>query len=525
MGFKLTQLLGSSSSAMRLYTGNIDLGRRLFTFDLLRVLILCWADFLDELRQRSRWKTKRLDGLGDIEEKLPDLGDREHITDFTKAVRDITQSARICCESIQLHADFTADQSKCFEDLQLRIRLDCEVLQNCMRDLEDNIDNLVSKAEKLNLRRQEESLKRLTLVASIFLPLTFACSLLSMGNRVKDIGGVWWDWMAIVLITALTVMIGYRTTRFYHNVQIRLRYGVRYLKSVYRDAKVVASRRTSGSTRQKPRLIPSVARLTMTIGFYLFMLGLIVSLLLGMFLDIGTGAETLGYVAAGSVSLVTAVVMVWRLVQLLELILCHVSKRYRHWKMGRTLSISPYPSHVSDHESQSEHQTPSRSAVLHMWWLRWATICRGIGSTLAFALVFCVRQLFVFFLGTAFVDVYAQVTVAAMQLRQQPHENGSTPGIFAQQVQRQSTHHKRKLYKRQLQARFRKWWTKVDTVQSKNQSGSAQGPEPDAVSNRTSRVDDSVHSEPTRDGSRSVSQENVASEGGEVREEPKPVQD
>jgi hypothetical protein len=87
-----------------------------------------------------------------------------------------------------------------------------------MIDIEDYMDSVAVRAQQFTNESQASSLKRLKLVASVFLPLTMACSLLSMSTRVNGLGPIWWDWIGIVTIPGAVIVAGYRTSAFLHGL-------------------------------------------------------------------------------------------------------------------------------------------------------------------------------------------------------------------------------------------------------------------------------------------------------------------
>jgi hypothetical protein len=56
---------------------------------------------------------------------------------------------------------------------------------------------------------QANSVKRLTIIAAIFLPLSLASSLLAMTESVQKVGELWFDWMGLWLTMGFIVALVY----------------------------------------------------------------------------------------------------------------------------------------------------------------------------------------------------------------------------------------------------------------------------------------------------------------------------
>ena len=75
-------------------------------------------------------------------------------------------------------------------------------------------------AEKFNTaltksnEKQTASLKRLTLVASVFLPLTLGATVLAMTTRPSGLGILWYNYFGICLTLGFVVLVLYQGSRF-----------------------------------------------------------------------------------------------------------------------------------------------------------------------------------------------------------------------------------------------------------------------------------------------------------------------
>ena len=302
---------------MALYNGDAELGARLLMFDFLDAALCTWVDFLELVRRKGVWEPRS--SFEELEEKLPAAGDREHVVDFVKATRDLINAIGTTISAIKIAAQFDAERQKAFDYLLLKNHARTETLRNIMKDIEDYMDAIASRAEHLANERQESSLKRLTLVASVFLPLTMACSLLSMSKRVNEIGAIWWDWLGIVVILTAIITIGYRFTSAIDNIrrQTQLKWVLRVFKDEYRKAKRRdLTKRAKKKKSKQQNLVPFFPKFMFRISRYIFIAGAMASFLIGMFVhggDVSTGAESLGYSAAGTAGVAVFGIILWRL--------------------------------------------------------------------------------------------------------------------------------------------------------------------------------------------------------------------
>ncbi|KPI35658.1 uncharacterized protein AB675_4775 [Cyphellophora attinorum] len=310
--------LTSPHCAAGLHRGDLGLGRRLVTFDLLDATIMSHIRFIQWTRDLGAWKPPEYSN-GVPEKETPLVGDLELISDFSKAVRDLVQSSELCVESIELAAKFDDQCRRSFDELKLRSKNRRAVLKNTMEDLKSDMDAFILRGNNLLDKRQATSLKLLTLVASIFLPLTMACSLLSMSTRFNVLGPLLWDWAGIVITLGTIVLIAFRMSLYMQKLKhepasLRMR---RTVEEEFRRAKAKALS-TDKKTRafRQTHLIPWTSRFLFRLTSYLFIAAAIGSFLVGMFADhgnVGLGARSLGFSAAGAVGFLLLGFLVYRL--------------------------------------------------------------------------------------------------------------------------------------------------------------------------------------------------------------------
>jgi hypothetical protein len=312
----LWNMLLHSRSATALHGGDLELATRLATFDVLCASMRSWTDFCRYVSEKSAWRPEDFETY---EQEPPLLGDREYVADFARASRDLIQAIVLAEEAVDLIERFSNDSLRRWRQIKLQSKTSRETLEHVIKDTEDYIDGFVARGTALTQEAQADSLKRLTLVASIFLPLTMACSLLSMSNRVNAIGAVWWDWLGIVLIIGLLVVIGIRITAVFSDFRRspKLQWYRRLIRQEFLKAKAKALSVQNSKPRhlRQRKLVPLTPRLLFRSSRYLFLLGATISFLVGMFFqggNVAIGAEALGWSAAGVVGYVLVGIIVWR---------------------------------------------------------------------------------------------------------------------------------------------------------------------------------------------------------------------
>ena len=286
----------------------MDIGVRLVTLELLDALLSEWSTFLGTLRHESVW----LRTSGSIDIGLTSQ-DQQHISEFARATRDVAAASEATLKAIQLMSHFTPEQQRAFDRRAFEIRLGQQDVRNMMKDLEDNVKDMMASAERSVNQRQENSLKRLTVVASIFLPLTLACSLLSMTRRVRELDALWWDWLGICFIIGFAIITGYRLSMWWNELmwRIRRRWAQQPFHDMWQRARNRVIKQEGGNGNKVKRLLPAVTRWTVWTSKYLFYFGAIASFLVGMFTRIELGARSLGYSLAGAVALTIFIIPLW----------------------------------------------------------------------------------------------------------------------------------------------------------------------------------------------------------------------
>lgn len=266
-------------TALRLHGGDMALARRLLTFDILDACANSFLGFLRELREHAAWRPEE----GIPENYMPLIGDVELVGDFAKAARDLEDALTLTLDAIELLQRFDANQRQLFDALKLESKATRTVMQNSMHDLQEDLVGYRNRAMARVAEAQARSLKLLTLVASIFLPLTMACSLLSMSQRLNQLGPLLWDWAGIVVTLGSVVVLGYNISNRWQtfNGLPRVQLFKHLVKEEWANALyTVLKSEPAGSRRARQRrLIPRTPRFLFWITKYLTLVAVIVSFL------------------------------------------------------------------------------------------------------------------------------------------------------------------------------------------------------------------------------------------------------
>jgi hypothetical protein len=353
----LYRLMRDSSCATMLRGGDMDLALRLITFDILLAANLAWCNFMHGVRSESSWQTQDFETSTG---QSPMLADREYIVDFARACRDLVHAIEAAEEAVELAHSFSPSSLSQWRYLKLESKVQRRTLTQMIKDTADNVDSFVANATTLTQEAQAASLKRLTLVASVFLPLTMACSLLSMNSRANEIGPIWWDWLGIVLIIGVVVIVGLRFSAYSLSAErdpVYQRFRRNFKQELARAKDVVREKQLERppSMRQS-HIVPLTPRLLLRASKYVLLFGALVSFLLGMFVQhnsVVVGARALGISVAVALALPVIGILLWRALRPLWNL---VRSRYhsvspQHWDDPRSRSIDP-KSTAADGEAQ-----------------------------------------------------------------------------------------------------------------------------------------------------------------------------
>lgn len=305
----------SQTSAMTLYGGNTDVGVRLATFDILDAMLSSALVFLRVLREKVAWRPRSYMDASQVTEMASAPIDQEYIAEFPRIFRHLTPAIELNIQSIRLYSSsFSSEQSAHLENLILESTMRCNTLRSLMADIQDRVEAVTMQAEKNTAQSEQASIKLLTFISAIFLPLTASCSLLSMGNRVTAIGAIWWDWLCIAILISFIVVRGYRLTIGAQSLGREPL--VRRLVQTYRKARketLEAHKKTD-----QDYIVPVFPRYLFAASKLGLLLAIAAALFVGMFLNVSLGAQILGFSIIGALGLIIGGIWLWRAKKILK---------------------------------------------------------------------------------------------------------------------------------------------------------------------------------------------------------------
>ncbi|PMD36229.1 hypothetical protein L207DRAFT_104416 [Hyaloscypha variabilis F] len=189
------EILLSTRSSLELATGNARLTRQLIVLDLMRSTLEGWETFLREFMVSSS-KTKRNPPKSVRSMNLKELEDNvETSTSINSIIRDFAACLAFLIASIEASLPLQKEDARAakWKFLATEIEYLSQAVQDMAQDLADTSDRRLASFVAQFGQDQANSAKRLTIVASIFLPLTLSASLMAMTTRVRAIGDLWYD--------------------------------------------------------------------------------------------------------------------------------------------------------------------------------------------------------------------------------------------------------------------------------------------------------------------------------------------
>jgi hypothetical protein len=291
----LLKILKSESSATAIIQVSPAFACQMVVLDLLRAVIECWIVFVTEtllqtlpyiLEQDTRSRAYNTDALNSISKISRDIG----------LLLQVTMDSAL----LALKDDDPASRNK-LRSIRVESNARLQRLQHRIDDLIVNFENVSAMKKTLVEEVQTQSIKRLTTLAAIFLPLGLASSLLSMQTRVIDLGILWYDYLGICF---LLFFVG---VNFYQI--LRLQDLFNSVRATQTAALVDAVRRRA--PRNAYRMIQSIITLVIDLRFSDsswnvfrillnngFLLALVSSFCVGMFKSLNLAGKIAAYSAA-----------------------------------------------------------------------------------------------------------------------------------------------------------------------------------------------------------------------------------
>ena len=190
--------------------GSASFMLQMISIDFLRAILECWAIFLATVQREI------LDVVED-EVELAFIGKEENILDYKELsyrLNDLEAAADFAFRSALAalaNDDLKAPEVRKLSQLEVAFKAKVRAARTKVKVI---LDVFVTQSEiKTNYFNSDQarSLKRLTILASVFLPLTLSCGILSMETRAADLGLLWYDYVGLCTLLIFCVFFIYFT--------------------------------------------------------------------------------------------------------------------------------------------------------------------------------------------------------------------------------------------------------------------------------------------------------------------------
>jgi len=207
--YHFQKILTSESSATTICQVSSIFACQTVVVDLLRATIECWIVFITEtllqtsphvIEQDTRSRAYNTDVLNRISTISRDIG---LLFQFTMDTLLLT-----------LKENDPVSRNKLMS-IRIESHARLQRLQHRIDDLTGNFNSMLEVKKILVEESQAQSVKRLTLIAAVFLPLSLASSLLSMQTRVIDLGVLWYDYFGICFLLFFVGVNVYQAARMW----------------------------------------------------------------------------------------------------------------------------------------------------------------------------------------------------------------------------------------------------------------------------------------------------------------------
>lgn len=186
---------------------------KLLLLKFLQRSLIWWAA---ELKQLLNTTTQSPDGSwgyralqsefppnsGIVKDMLEDFLGFERVTDLSRELADAV-------EYILLSLSATADDSMALRQTTVDIRTRSALQKKMATVLQDRCNQRYELFLKNLSIDDSVSIKRLTVLAAFFLPLSLATSLLSMSTRFKDLHLLLYDFVGVFFLISTFTILGY----------------------------------------------------------------------------------------------------------------------------------------------------------------------------------------------------------------------------------------------------------------------------------------------------------------------------
>ncbi|KAF5626912.1 uncharacterized protein FTJAE_9418 [Fusarium tjaetaba] len=260
-----------------------DNWKKLILLQFHHACLRLFFEFLTALESYEKERTKDADtDSGSAELWQWNL---KSITKRSNEYRDLAEMARKLISTTESLIDVVRSSSPVvdstshankFMAIDTELRGLCREASEMIQNFSDQLDHELKYLELARDINQTKSVQQLTLLATIFLPLSLAAGVLSMQTRFKDLGTLLYDFFGVVVLLAaivLILIILLNLMAFVNEVDSKLSVRSSMYRVVFRG-----------------KLLFMI-----NIGFFVFGCLVLSSFLVGMFKDVLFGAKILGY--------------------------------------------------------------------------------------------------------------------------------------------------------------------------------------------------------------------------------------
>lgn len=310
----------------------MKLGAKLVSLDMLRATIECWWTFLTSIRRQSV--------VSDFEPDSYQLQhDMQHVRGFAQIVRDVERVTEVTLASIAEFHEIASDRRRQHRMIVHETRAKLTALNDVIHDVLGYYDNVVHIQNSARSIAEASSLKRLTMFAAVFLPISLASSLLGMSTRAATLGVLWYDFFGISVTLGFIMYTIYGVFRlmaklwtsrdivgslrlirnFWWRIlqkreeedmekkrisrQHLVEQGKMSAEEAIRQAqKEEGKEEKKRESQDKLRILFRIAKSVALWTFHIFGAITTASFLVGMFKDLSIGLRMFGYGAAGSLA-------------------------------------------------------------------------------------------------------------------------------------------------------------------------------------------------------------------------------
>ena len=264
--------------------------------DFLRAAVECWITFVTRIIQKASLYASHLD-----------IRSRSYnsaaIRDLSRVNRDLRLAIQDTFDAARLALNDDDPPSRRLREIELEVRAKLRAVENKVNDFLTSLESTSDLTKAIVDEDQARSVKRLTLLAAIFLPLSLSSSLLSMQSRAARLGLLWYDYFGICSLLFLILVVVYQLMHLEDIFQVS---GATTIGKVLSWAKNKSSyfeqimRFLLYFFEKRPRtplaLFIQYSKIPVYAGFWILV---VISFWVGMFSDVGLGLRILGYGSPG----------------------------------------------------------------------------------------------------------------------------------------------------------------------------------------------------------------------------------